>query len=349
MFRAFLVVALAAVAAAHGGHHPGPIYVRPNPLTPILGGLLNPSDYGVAIRLVQRRYSNLQSVAAAHILRYILRPQRLPIYGRIKYRTVPIISRRVAFLRSYFGALPGVFYHPTYYGGLRSYLSRYHFKYNPSSLLAPLAFCDIRLASHLYRPVSVSSFNGFFGRHILGFNGKVFRGFPSLGRLDTILGGISLSAYPRIFQSIVSVSVSYPGSSLLPIWSGIGLPALSQPQATLGGLYSYLASANIRTVDFIRHCRTIRLPNINRLIHSLLKLYSGVYRTDLLPLLALRYYSFPTGVRRNLNFVRSTRGFLRSIKIPGRLSSRYVRGFLGRYSKYIRHHYLKKYSGKLWW
>nr|ATB53756.1 cement protein-52k [Pollicipes pollicipes] len=355
MIRTVLVVTLAAVAATYGHHHPGhghghgQTIALPSPYDSVLGGLLRPSDYNSAIQLAQRRYSNLPGLPAAYIIRYILSQQRLPIYRRTSYSGIPARPRRLAFLVAVFEVLPAPFYRGSYLSGLRSYLVKYKFPYW-SSVNAPLALFDIRLAAQQLRPVSSDSFNNFFTRRVLGYNGQGFGAIPAAGSLNSLYNSLPLSSLPTVFRPISS-SITAPtnsGAGILSVLSGIGVPRFNQPQASVGGLNGYLRDIHVPQRRFVSQIRGISPATIRRLIHPFVKRFAGGIRSDLLVLAVIGYSSLPQEIRRTVGFQAVFLAFfkLHGRNAPARLNSGYVSRYLSNFRRYCYRYRNPKFAGK---
>nr|UEK51757.1 CP52k-like protein 1 [Chthamalus malayensis] len=336
-------------------------YPRPLPITDpawvILRGLLPRKHYRLALKLVLPRYPGLDRDGAAYVIRYLLTHRRLPIFGRVKYHTVPALPLRLAFIRKVWPLLPPVFYRGKYHASLLSYLRRLHFPHKYSYLIRPLSLLDFHLACHFYRPVSKLKFNKFFVRYILRFNGKVFPPLPRPSKLFDLFDRYPIKRYTHVFRHIhghplkVRVTELPLNEETLPlVLSRLGLPKFYRPHTSLAGLLRVLKSASISQHRFVAHLRQLQ-GQLQRLIHRLTKQYSGL-RRDLLKLCALRYYAFPLRIRRNVHFHDVFRRYLSSIKVPTvytKYTPTYVYRFIIRFERYVRTHALKKYSGKLWW
>nr|QDO67067.1 cement protein 52k [Megabalanus volcano] len=125
------------------------------------------------------------------------------------------------------------------------------------------------------------------------------------------------------------VKPSYPGYELLAVLQSVGLPPLSSPRMSLGGVMAYLQLASIEKAAFISRVRSHRSA-IVKLVSKYRSRYSGV-RLDLLCLAALRYYGVPRTPRYVVDFEYALE---HSMKAPAivHYSSSYVSTFLSRFS-----------------
>nr|BAL22342.1 52kDa cement protein [Megabalanus rosa] len=125
------------------------------------------------------------------------------------------------------------------------------------------------------------------------------------------------------------VKPTYPGYGLLTVLQSVGLPALTNPRMSLGGVVAYLQLANIQQAVFISRIRSQRKA-IRRLVSKYRSRYSGV-QLDLLCLAALRYYGVPRTARYVVDFDYALEHSLKSTAIV-HYNPSYVRTFLSRFS-----------------
>nr|UEK51707.1 CP52k-like protein 10 isoform 2 [Chelonibia testudinaria] len=141
-------------------------------------------------------------MAAAYILRFLLTNKQLPVYRHTKYGAVPAMPGRLQFLQHLFRALPPVFYTGQYQRNLLTYLKALSFPHSKNKLIMPLSLLDIRLAAGGHYPVDMDSFNQFFIRKLMKFNGKTFQALPSADQLSKALSMKLIADHPRVFGAV---------------------------------------------------------------------------------------------------------------------------------------------------
>nr|UEK51736.1 CP52k-like protein 15 [Membranobalanus longirostrum] len=121
---------------------------------------------------------------------------------------------------------------------------------------------------------------------------------------------------------------SYPGSELLATMRSIGLPTLTNKQASLGGVDAYLSSAGITMETFARRI-TLFGEDMNRLVMQHAEQYSGS-RGDLLQVAALRY--FGAGGSYSVQF---SVAFEEALTPISEYTVSYVTSFIDRFGQYL--------------
>ncbi|KAF0287842.1 hypothetical protein FJT64_013768 [Amphibalanus amphitrite] len=131
---------------------------------------------------------------------------------------------------------------------------------------------------------------------------------------------------------------TYPGFTLKPVFSEIGLPSLYKPQYSLGGLYGYLQQADIPKTQFVSRVRKYG-PYISRTVLPLTKQYKGVL-ADLLQLAVVRYYGCEPVINKKVPLSTYFGRYVKKTKIPSpyRYNTKYVRTFLDGFKVYLRRH-----------
>ncbi|XP_043213150.1 uncharacterized protein LOC122377256, partial [Amphibalanus amphitrite] len=138
--------------------------------------------------------------------------------------------------------------------------------------------------------------------------------------------------------AVAAAAGTYPGFTLKPVFSEIGLPSLYKPQYSLGGLYGYLQQADIPKTQFVSRVRKYG-PYISRTVLPLTKQYKGVL-ADLLQLAVVRYYGCEPVINKKVPLSTYFGRYVKKTKIPSpyRYNTKYVRTFLDGFKVYLRRH-----------
>lgn len=270
----------------------------------------------------------------------------------------------MAYIRSLYNAFPSQIFYNSYINPLVAALKARRINFVRSQLIDSLALSDYFLSLNRARPVSQKLFNDFYISRLLGLSGSPGHGFQFPG-YSTFLS--RLSSY-RFSQPYFYVPYRGTGYQLLPIFSSVKLRP-SVPAVTLPGFYNYLTRQQIAIPSFVSQFRSsfgnlyrpISYSTVRRYGSHLGFINSRIFAQDLQPLLALRYYSFPSDLRSNIylqnvraNFSPLVSSFFRNIFSGSLLSSyrtydsRFVSAALNSFDKYCRGMSHGRYRGPYW-
>ena len=347
----------------------GPTVIGPAVTTSPLDGILLPADVGPAVRLVRVRYGRLSEPAAVDVLRILLERPHRRLLRAAGLQAVPAVGQRLGFLRIVLDALPPVFYASGYRSGVLSYLQSLGLSVSRAALLEPLALVDARLVCSLLQPVSVATFVNFFGSQVLQVNvGAPIASLPALPTIFSRLTALRLNPVPLGFQRISlqigdigggAIGAPLPAvSALQPALSQLGLVDLVRPNTIYSGLAAYLSQQGLAVPRFVSGLSQLQIPPLPSLVDRLQLrpllprlrfLPAAVIRRDLVPLLAVRFYTLPRRLIRTLSVTQVITGYLGTLQVSSQatLTADYVVTLLTGFDTYI-HAQAKGFRGRLW-